>query len=1359
MHYRIHLFITLVLSFITHVHAQEGRLLSVEEDISSSMITQLYQDKEGIIWISTEDGLNRYDGAKFTIIGKEGNSHLLSNHVRRTFEDSRNRFFIATLNGVQLYDRAIGEFTTIPIYLPDGKSIHANTTSVIERSNGEIWIGTSGYGIFKLNEENGKLFFTQQQSDSSNLLIDNIFEDSKGRLWLLSPSCIYQIKNEKHINSYLEGGLSENFTSFCEDNSGNLYVGSRHSGMFLYDEEDDSFHSIPYHQKLTITDLYLANQEEIYLGTDGNGVKIYNIREKKIKDSNFNITTLDFSKAKVHSLIKDNQGNTWIGCFQKGVIIIPAITNGFNYIGYKSVTSNSIGSCCVMAICRDHEGLLWIGTDGDGIYVTYPNGKQKAHYPNLSGKENCTVMSIFEDSNHQIWAGTYQYGLFKIDRTTGQSKQMSLPDSTSQDKPRIYSIIEDKNKRLWMASMGSGIYQIDMNTLDVTLLPSYNGDLDPDIHKNALFNNWVNCVYYSSDNKLYFGTYNGFGCMDINTHDFVSTYGVNQFLQGEVVCAIYEDKEKNIWIGTHNGLKKFNTQTKEFKSFTTEDGLPSNSIAAIKGDENNNLWISTNYGISRFHIQSENIVSFYTRDGLQGNEFTKGAAFQGIRGDINFGGPGGVTFFNPQEIINPSKKPQIKISDFYVHDKAIHKGVKSGKEVIIDTNVSKAKEFHLSHLDNSFSIEFTAMEYYNPERITYQYNFNGNGWITLRNGENHVSFSDLEPNIYHLQVRAKDYNTYSDTIEVSIIISPPWYATGWAKLLYTMVACILVIAISLQIRHRFRARQQMLEHKHAEEINEAKLQFFINISHEIRTPMSLIISPLQKLIATDSDKDRQQNYNMIYRNAERILQLINQLMDIRKIGKGKMELKFKETNIVEFIKDFYDNFNYYAKTKDISIEYTCDFEELLVYIDPKNFDKIIFNLLSNALKYTPRGGHIQIQLQTGNNPVAATKELQNYLEINVIDNGIGLEESEINRIFDRFYQIRNGENNSSTGTGIGLHLTRSLVELHHGEISAKNNEGGTGSCFTIRIPLGKEHLRAEEIDYSEDIKQAKPHSIKEKEEEVRLIVEENTSEKLKSKSKFRVVIVEDDEEIRRYLYNELGNNFHIQEFNNGKDALSSILKKAPDLVITDVMMPEMDGMTLCKKIKQNVNINHIPVVMLTAKTREEDTVEGLMQGADAYITKPFNIEVLKQTVHNLIKGRELLKNNFSGKQVQEEKIKKIEAESPDERLLNRVMKVINENIGNADLNVEMIANEVGISRVHLHRKLKELTSQSTRDFIRNIRLKQAASLLAKKKHSVAEVASLTGFNNLTYFSTVFKESYGVSPSSYMNQHLEEQEEG
>lgn len=813
-----------------------------------------------------------------------------------------------------------------------------------------------------------------------------------------------------------------------------------------------------------------------------------------------------------------------------------------------------------------------------------------------------------------------------------------------------------------------------------------------------------------------------------------------------MIYALYEDLHHNIWVGTSQGLKQLNPQTQKVRKYTISDGLPSNSISAIEGDANGNLWISTNFGISRFNPSTQTFVNFYASDGLQGNEFSKGVSFASTKGEIIFGSTSGITYFNPGEITSPNKKPEIRITDFYVHDKAVRLGMKSGRYDIVTTSVTNSNKFHLSHKDNSFSIELSAMEFYSPERISYSYTFNSNTWVNLQSGVNRISFSELTPGIYHFQVKARDYNSYSEIKKLTIIISPPWYVSWWAKTIYCLTAVIITIFIIVQIRQRYRARQEMLEHIHAEQLNEAKLQFFINISHEIRTPMSLIISPLQKLMATDYDTERQQSYNIIYRNAERLLRLVNQLMDIRKIDKGQMQLKFQETDIVSFIQDLHYTFAYQANTKHIKLDFHSEVKELKAWIDPKNFDKVILNILSNAFKFTPENGNIQIRLCTGNDPNAAEKALSRYFEISIEDDGIGINETELERIFDRFYQIRNSQNNSNIGTGIGLHLTRSLVELHHGSITVENNQGTPGCRFIVRLPLGKEHLKPEEID-NLAVKQDSVH-ITTALPTTPLI---ETPPKTHSKSKYRVLIVEDDDEIRRYICQELGRDFHMQECRNGKEAFTYILKKTPDLIISDIMMPEMDGMTLCSKVKQNINTNHIPVILLTAKSREEDNLEGLSIGADAYITKPFSIEILRQSTFNLIKSRERLRNNFQGSQTQKERMQELEIESPDERLLDRIMKVINDNIANPELNVEMVAETVGISRVHLHRKLKELTNQSTRDLIRNLRLKQAATLLAKKRQSINEVAALTGFTNVAYFSTAFKELYGMTPTAYMEQ--------
>lgn len=668
--------------------------------------------------------------------------------------------------------------------------------------------------------------------------------------------------------------------------------------------------------------------------------------------------------------------------------------------------------------------------------------------------------------------------------------------------------------------------------------------------------------------------------------------------------------------------------------------------------------------------------------------------------------------------------------------------------------------FQLAHYDNTFSIIFSTLQYNNPEQISYQYKIEelSNQWLSTEPGVNRVTYNNLPPGKYTFHVRALSHGNLSEIRTVKILITPPWYEMWWAYCIYVFLLGLLVLGIVNYILSRMRHRREIMKREHAEQLNEAKLQFFINISHEIRTPMTLIINPLEKLLAEKKGGEVQKTYLMIYRNAQRILRLINQLMDIRKLDKGQMFMKFRETDMVGFIDDVMLTFDYMARKKKIHFSFEHAMSQLKVWVDMNNFDKILMNIFSNAFKYTPEQGEITVSLSTGRD---ATRRdpLKEYFEITVTDSGIGLDREKIERIFERFYQIDNDVTKSNFGTGIGLHLSRSLVELHHGIILAENREDAPGSRFVIRIPLGSAHLRTDELEDVEAL--ITPHAVLVKPEKTDLeeVFEEEEGEEDeeskktgKAKNRMRILIVEDEEEILSYLKEELEGDYRIMTRKNGREAYDTILADTPDLVISDIMMPEMDGLSLCRKIKQNTNVNHVPVILLTAKSKPEDTMEGMATGADAYMVKPFNTELLKSTIANLLANRKLLKSKFSGAQQQEDKVQKLSMKSADEILMSKIMKVINENLSNPDLNVEMLAANVGLSRVHVHRKLKELTNLSARDFIKNIRLQQAAALLKEKKLTVSEVAYATGYTNLSHFSSSFKEVHGMSPKEYMLAH-------
>ena len=1352
--------------------AQTGKFYSTDKELSNSLINAVYQDRKGFIWIATENGLNKFDGTRFSIYRHNAtdSTSLKNNYVRTLFEDSRGNFWIGCINGLQRYDRATDNFHELFISRKDGRK-NPHITSIIERRNGDLWIATSGQGAISLKKNNNPASFhieTELTDRIGSNYLNVIFEDSRQNLWIATEEKgLYRYSPEsKELKSYKAPYhiAGDDVSAICEDAHGQIFVGTLTKGLFrLSSRQEGNFEPVLYQNRmnLNIRTLIIDTRGKLIIGTDGEGVKEYQPQQDIIVDSEINAGPFDFSKSKVHSLIEDKDHNLWLGIFQKGLILVPGISNKFDYYGYKSIHNNTIGSSCVMAIHTDEQATIWIGTDNDGLYAINDQGKQLRHYTHQAGNPQSvpgTILCLYEDSNQELWLGSYFDGLARMNKQTGtcQDATSLLQGNLNAGKPKVSCIIEDKNKNLWVGTYGSGLYKINLPTQHVTYYESTRNEND-DWSINRLPNDWISYLLEDKEGMIWIGTYKGLAVLNPQTDNFINYKKQNNLLPGYVVYSLLESSNGEIWAGTSEGLVCLNKDRLTPVLFTTADGLPSDIICSLAEDEKKNIWISTHQGISKLNPPEKKFINYYAGDGLQGNEFTRTAVFKDKRGKIFFGGTNGVTAFYPEDITEIKKEMNVLITGFHVANRPVKKGDKSGNNVITDTAVMDTEQFTLAYNENTFSIDFSVLEFSNPDRISYQYKIKelGDEWISTRPGTNRVTYSSLKPGKYTFSVQARDHNNFSNIRTVTIAITPPWYQTWWAKVIWGCLGALLIYALTMYILSRIRHRQEVMRQKHMEQINEAKLQFFINISHEIRTPMTLIISPLEKLLAEHSEK--QPVYLMIYRNAQRILRLINQLMDIRKLDKGQMHLKFRETDIVGFINDLMQTFNYQAQKKNITFTFEKELEgadSLKVWIDLNNFDKVLMNVLSNAFKYTHEGGNIEVLLKTGHND-AYRGALKDYFEIDITDNGIGIDKNKIEQIFERFYQIDNDMTQSNFGTGIGLHLSRSLVELHHGIIKAENREDGQGTRFIIRLPLGSNHLKAEELENPEEIgseptiSQLPKDSIYETEEENKT----NEYRKPKAKTRYRVLIVEDDEEIRRYIRSELDSDFRIYECTNGREGLETILKEKPDLVISDVMMPEMDGITLCRKIKQNININHIPIILLTAKSKAEDQIEGLEIGADAYIVKPFNTELLRTTISNLIANRERLRGKLVGEQQVEEKITKIEMKSNDEILMSKVMRTINDHLADPALNVEMLAANVGMSRVHMHRKLKELTNQSARDFIRSIRLKQAANLLREKNLSVSEVAYATGFSNLSHFSNTFRDFYGISPSEYKEQQM------
>lgn len=1343
---------------------QTRKFFSTDNGLSNSLINQIYQDKRGFVWIATEYGLNKFDGKQFEIYkhSDDNPSSIRHNYVRTLYEDSSGKFYVGTISGLMEYNRDANSFSDINMY-KDGKLIYPHITSIIELYTGDIWLTTSGQGVFSCKRgENHFVYESDLMNSLSSIYLNSIYEDSRKRVWIGSENdglnCYDPSTGETRIFRAPESISSNNISAFEEDDKGNIYIGTLTQGLNILPANNDKFKHIPHTGggQLFVKSLIINEKNDLLIGTDGQGLKIYNDEKNIIEDYDVSSVPFNFSNGKIHSIIIDRDKNTWFGFFQKGVFFVPTAENKFDYFGYKSTNYNSIGSNSVTAIHKDRQGTIWIGTDNDGIYGINDTGDRLYHYHKTQSPHSIPniIHSIYEDSSGNMWLGSYTDGLSKFDKNTGYCEYIQ-PFSNE----KVYCITQDNNDNILVGTYGSGFFTLDKNGKILDHYESSKREMDL-LTVDELSNDWINAIMCDRDGLIWIGHFKGLSCFDPVKKTFLNFFSKNNILPQTVVQSLHQDREGLIRIGTSSGLYSFDKATQTMNVYTTKDGLSNDVICGITSDNENNLWISTYEGISKYKADEKRFINYYASDGLQGNEFSRGAVFKDNNGKIFFGGTNGVNAFYPEKIVEERKELNIVLTKFFLYNKAIKKGDKSGDKEIISTSVLDAELFTLAYDDNTFSFEFSTFDFSNPERISFQYKMDNlnNEWMTTSPGINRITYNNLLPGRYYFHVRAYDNDNYSPIRTIEVVITPPWYKSLWAYFIYLLLFILALYLIVSYIISKIRHREELMQKEHAEKISEAKLQFFINISHEIRTPMTLIINPLEKLIQDNRDKDpaKQKIYLMIYRNAQRILRLINQLMDIRKLDKGQMRLRCRETDMVGFIEDLMLTFEYQAKKKNINFVFEHEDKSLPVWIDLNNFDKVLLNIFSNAFKYTPENGEIKVSLSTGQDP--STKGyLHHYFEIIISDTGIGIDKDQIEKIFERFYQINNDETNSNFGTGIGLHLSRSLVELHHGILFAENRDDREGSRFVIRIPMGNRHFKTEQLENPQDRTDFVEPPIRKDRAQITDVWNEDDDSSveehkkgIRPKTKYHILVVEDEDEIRQYMNEELSSDYKILSASNGKEALEIILKNKPDLVISDIMMPEMDGITLSRKVKQNININHIPIILLTAKSKTEDRLEGLEIGADAYIVKPFNTEELKQTINNLIANRERLKSKYSGKQQPDDKIAKIELKSSDEILIEKIMKIVNENIANPQLNVEMLADNVGMSRVHMHRKLKELTNQSARDFIRGIRLKQAATLLSEKKLSVSEVAYATGFSNLSHFSNSFKEFYGVSPTEYAN---------
>ena len=1341
--------------FSIQTWAQSGKLFNTDNQLSSNLATQVFQDKSGFIWIATRNGLNNYDGYHITVIKKDMSNFLglNSNYINSIAQDEKEHILLGTNNS--LLEFTGSEFLKIPMLDSKGKELATYVKQIYPLRNKDVAVATSGYGIMLKKQDEQKCHAMKGEVEKLKY-IHKLLEDKRGRLWIITEDGkLYRKETNGRVTSHFTGTEGVGAQDIQQDALGNLYLASKNQGVYLLRAGSNAFARISNIGNLPIDNIYISRNNKLYIGCDGLGIYVYDPQTGFLQDNPLFSRLVNLAKSKITSIIEDNQGNIWVSMLQKGVFMQRNIQNDFNYMGFRLGNLNVIGENCVTSLSINQGNQVWVGTDKDGLYLfNIATRSVEGHFLNQS-----TVLTLCKDQQGRTWVGTYTDGLGYMD-AAGSFHPVDLGISKSVG---IFDIKQDPQGNIWIATMGEGLFCLQKNGSRRNYKTKYGADNNLKI--NCLPNDYLVKMAFSKDgNRVYVATSVGLACLDRKRNSWVSTFkGINCLNKNSFSHCVFVDSKDHVWYGTEDGAFCFDFRKGiKPKLYTTANGLTDNCVASITEDYQGNIWLGTIKGLNKLALKSGTITKFYAESGLQSNEFSDASVCTTQDGKtILMGGSGGLNWFQADQVRQHPWQAKVVISGFILNNKMVTPGMKSGSYTITDNWSTFSRDFQLSHEDNTFTLQLSTLTYNDVEQISYVYSINGDAWRTVPAGQNELAFSHMAPGSYKYRIKAICNGYETPVKEFTIIIHPAWYASIWAKLFYLL---LLIAAIMLYLRHRKRQMEDQLilqQHIHAEDMGEAKIKFFMNISHEIRTPLTLIITPLLSLIKEDKEPHRQGIYEIIRKNSERILHLINQMMDLRKIDKGQMVMRMCQTDMVGFINEEYELFRQQALAKNIDFEYQHDSEELPVWIDRNNFDKVIINLLSNAFKFTPTAGHILLSLT----------HTDHHAYISVKDSGIGIPKDKLETIFQRFYQTPADPSDRNVGTGIGLDLTRSLVELHYGTISARNNEGEKGSKFEhgsefiIRIPLGKDHLKPEEIIEEEEMKKDQNNELAEAEQEEQLaenndqpaetLNNSDTTPTSAKGAKAEIVIVEDEEDIQDYLKAQLSSDFKIRTYPNGKVALNEILKNKPDLIISDIMMPEMDGTTLCAKLKSNINTNDVPIILLTAKSREEDQLEGLQTGADAYILKPFNMDILRRTIINLLTMRRTLKNKFTGKESQEEKVEQRKIQTPDDALMQRVMEVINENIGDSDLSVDMIAQKVGISRVHLHRKMKELTNQTPHSFIRNIRLQQAAKLLKNGKQSITEVMYACGFSNSASFSTMFKNLYGCSPREYMQNAMKE----
>lgn len=1333
------MFVLLLSSWMVVAQSYQFKHLEVSDGLSNNSVNTICKDRDGFMWFGTTTGLNRYDGYTFKIYQHAENDpgSLPDNYITDIVEMPDGRFWVNTGRGYVLFDKEQDCFITdVTGFMKNLESGGVPEQVFVDRE-GNTCLSVAGEGCYRYKEGGKRLFFSYVEHSLPEHGVTQIAECSDGLLLIYNTGLLVCLDRatlaikwkSDEIKKYIPAGKTIEFSLFVDRD--NCIWAYSLMGIWAYDCGTKSW-------RTDLTAIWSSRPDviihavaqdiegRIWVGKDYDGIDVLEKETGKVTSlvaHDDNGRSLPHNT--IYDLYADRDGIMWVGTYKKGVSYYSESIFKFNMYEWGDIT----------CIEQADENRLWLGTNDHGILLwNRSTGKAEPFWRDAEGQLPNPVVSMLKSKDGKLWVGTFNGGLYCMDGSRVRSYKEGVGNTLASNN--VWALVEDDKGRIWIASLGGGLQCLEPVSGTFETYTSSN---------SALLENNVTSLCWVDNNTLFFGTANqGVGMMDMRTREIKKIQGQsgNVKLSNDAVNHVYKDSRGLVWIATREGLNVYDTRRHVFLDLSSVAEAKGNFIAAITEDQERNMWVSTSRKVIRVTVASDGKGSYLfdsraynSEDGLQNCDFNQRSIKTLHNGIIAIGGLYGVNVFAPDHIRYNKMLPNVMFTGLSLFDEAVKVGQSYGGRVLIEKELNDVENVEFDYKQNIFSVSFASDNYNLPEKTQYMYKLEGfnNNWLTLPLGVHNVTFTNLAPGKYVLRVKAINSDGYVGIKEATlgIVVNPPFWMSWWAYLLYAVGLVIVLFLARYRMlkREREKFHLQQIENEVAknEEINNMKFRFFTNVSHELRTPLTLIISPLEGMLKETTDELQSTRLQLMYRNAQRLLHLVNQLLDFRKGEMSTHQLSLSEGDIISYVHSVCNSFLLMADKKHIQFSFFSGIDTFSMAFDADKVGKIVMNLLSNAFKFTPEGGRVTVMIEH----VAGTPDI---LEIKIADTGIGISDVDKEHIFERFYQAGHKGVEETTGNGIGLSLVRDFVTLHEGEVKVFDNIG-MGSVFVIQFPV--KHVETQVQLPEETGMPAGDEEDKEMKEEAR--------EEMERKNFPLLLIVDDNEDFRIFMRYSLELQYRVKLAVNGKEAWEMMQEELPDLVISDVMMPQMDGNELCRLIKQDKRTAHIPVILLTARQNTEAKLEGLQTGADDYVTKPFNMTILVLRIRKLI---ELSRYHRVTQGMIDPAPSEIVITSLDEKLIEKAIKYVEDNMSRTELSVEELSRELGMSRVHLYKKLLQITGKTPIEFIRVIRLKRAAQLLRESQLHVSEVAFEVGFNNPKYFSRYFKDEFGVLPSVY-----------